>query len=408
LPGLSAVVCDATSLAPEASTTCRATYQVTQQDMERGSIRNSATAHGTPPGGSGPIESPSSDVTVTAEPNPAIRVEKSAEPETFSRAGETIEYTYRVTNTGNVPLDEIGVTDRLDGLSAVVCDATSLAPGASTTCRATYTTTQADVDRGSVRNSATAHGRPEGGEPVESPDAEVTVPFEPHERAGMSVHKSSTPRTFSRAGQEIRYSYRVTNTGSAPLADIAVTDRMNGLSDVSCPRSELAPGESMTCTATYTTTEEDVRRGSIRNSATAHGTTPDGEVVESPPSTSTVHKSGKGGIRVRKSVRPKTFSHVGQVLRFSYRVTNTGSVTLRNVRVDDALRGLSAVSCPKRTLAPRESMTCTATYRVRARDLRARAVRNRAVAEGTPPGSRVPLVSRPARTTAYGHVPVTG
>ncbi|RFU39509.1 DUF11 domain-containing protein [Actinomadura logoneensis] len=409
LTGLSNITCETTTLAPGERTTCHATYTTTEQDLRNGQVHNTATAHGTPEGGQ-PVESGPSEATVTATPTPAaeIAVEKSAEPAAFSAADERITYTYRVTNTGEATLHDVGVTDDLAGLSNITCEATTLAAGQSTTCSATYTTTQADVDRGGVRNVATAHGTPEGGEPVESPSSEVTVPFRPGEQAGMSVRKSAEPRTFSRAGQEIRYSYRVTNTGTVPLTDIGVTDRMSGLSEVTCPSAELAPGESMTCTATYTTTEEDVRRGSIRNSATVHGRTPHGEPVESPPSTSTVHRSGKAGITVRKSVRPKTFSHVGQVLHFSYRVTNTGTVTLRDVRVEDALPGLSAVRCPTRTLAPRESMTCTAAYRVRAGDLRRGAVRNRAVAEGTPPGSRVPVASRPARVTAYGHVPVTG
>ena len=65
-----------------------------------------------------------------------------------------------VTNTGNVTLTAVGVTDPLPGLSAVTCPVATLAPAASTTCTATYTVTQADLDAGSIVNTATAIGHP--------------------------------------------------------------------------------------------------------------------------------------------------------------------------------------------------------------------------------------------------------
>ena len=71
-----------------------------------------------------------------------------------------------VTNSGNVTLTSVRVTDPLPGLSAVTCPLGTLAPGASETCTATYTTTQADVNAGGVTNTGTASGRPPTGPPV--------------------------------------------------------------------------------------------------------------------------------------------------------------------------------------------------------------------------------------------------
>ncbi len=45
---------------------------------------------------------------------------------------------------------------------------TTLAPQASTTCTGTYTVTQADIDAGSITNTATASGTPPTGPPVTS------------------------------------------------------------------------------------------------------------------------------------------------------------------------------------------------------------------------------------------------
>ncbi|MEV4259208.1 hypothetical protein AB0J52_39125, partial [Spirillospora sp. NPDC049652] len=361
LPGLSTITCTTTTLAPGESTYCHASYVTTQTDVNNGSITNSATATGTPPGGGTPVESPPDEVTVTLQTNPGISVAKAADPSTFSTVGQTINYTYTVTNTGDTSLNSVGVTDDLPGLSAVTCDATTLAPGASTTCRATYQVTQQDLDAGSIQNTATAHGTPPGESPVESPPDEVTITAEAN--PGLSVTKSAEPETFSGPNQTITYTYRVTNTGNVTLTGIGVTDDQ-GL-QVSCSPSTLAPGEHATCQATYTTTQADVDNGSITNSAYAYGTPPGGGTpIESPPTEETVTVESSPAIRVEKSAEPTSYSAAGQTITYTYRVTNTGNVTLNSVGITDDLPGLSAVVCDATSLAPEASTTCRATYQV--------------------------------------------
>ena len=63
-----------------------------------------------------------------------------------------------VTNTGNVTL--AGPFTVTDDKATVTCPATAASRrGASITCTASYTITQADLDAGSVTNTATAHGQ---------------------------------------------------------------------------------------------------------------------------------------------------------------------------------------------------------------------------------------------------------
>ena len=100
---------------------------------------------------------------------------KSASITGFSAPGTPITYSYMVTNTGNVTLTSVTVTDPMPGLSAVTCPDPTLAPAASETCTATYTTTQADVDAGGITNTGTATGTPPSGPDVTASDS-VTVP----------------------------------------------------------------------------------------------------------------------------------------------------------------------------------------------------------------------------------------
>ncbi|MCH8614463.1 DUF7507 domain-containing protein [Arsenicicoccus dermatophilus] len=74
-------------------------------------------------------------------------------------AGDAITYQSAVKNTGNVTLNPVTVTDGKVGLASRACGTGPLLPGASRTCLTTpYVLTQADIDGGSVDNSAIAHG----------------------------------------------------------------------------------------------------------------------------------------------------------------------------------------------------------------------------------------------------------
>ncbi|NMM24120.1 MAG: hypothetical protein HHJ11_11580 [Phycicoccus sp.] len=95
-------------------------------------------------------------------------------------AGETITYSFLVTNTGNVALTTVAVADpKLDllaGFSAVTCSPTTLLPAASVTCTAAaYNVTDADVAAGlDVVNVATASGQPPTGSRVSDTDTVST------------------------------------------------------------------------------------------------------------------------------------------------------------------------------------------------------------------------------------------
>ncbi|MCG8149590.1 hypothetical protein GUY44_03805, partial [Pimelobacter simplex] len=251
---MSAIECPGGPLAPGGAVTCTATYEVTQDDVDAGSITNTATASGTPPGDDAqPVTSPPADAEVTADQTPSIDLVKSTTTEDLV-AGETITYSFVVTNTGTVTLHDLAVSeDAFDGtgtLSAVSCPDDSLAAGAQTTCAATYTVTQDDVDRGTLTNTATASGTPPSGSPVASDPSSAQVPADPE--PSVSLDKSASPATIAQAGETVTYSFVVTNTGNVTLHDVAIAEGAfsgtGALSAIRCPETRLVPGERTTCT----------------------------------------------------------------------------------------------------------------------------------------------------------------
>ena len=82
---------------------------------------------------------------------------------------------------------------------------------------------------------------------------------------------AATPATFYSVGDEISYSYLLTNSGTDSLiAPFSVTDNKT---TVTCPVTpiSLAPGERITCIASYSITQANLDAGRVTNTATGHG-----------------------------------------------------------------------------------------------------------------------------------------
>lgn len=77
---------------------------------------------------------------------------------TSAELGDIVTYTYEITNTGEVDLTNLTLSD--DKIPGIVTydPAQTLAVDETITETAEYTITQAEVDKGSVTNTATATG----------------------------------------------------------------------------------------------------------------------------------------------------------------------------------------------------------------------------------------------------------
>jgi hypothetical protein len=246
---------------------CTAHHVTTEEDLDAGRIADTGTVTATGPDGETVKDHDSVDIPDVRAP--AISVVKTASVGSFNAAGTPVTYYYLVTNNGDVTLDPVTVTDSR-GL-AVHCPHAALAPGQLMTCTAHHATTQADVRDGAISNTGKATGRTPNGTEVTARNTLVTPAVHAPE---IAIVKTASAGSFNEAGIPVTYYYLVTNNGNVRLHHVVVTDN-RGLA-VSCPRAALDPGQAMTCTASYTTTQADVSRGSIPNVGTARGTTPHG------------------------------------------------------------------------------------------------------------------------------------
>ena len=130
---------------------------------------------------------------------------KSASPSTYDEVGDVISYSYEVKNTGNVTL--AGPVTVSDDKATVTCPSGGLAPGATKTCTASYTITQADLDAGSVKNTAQAHSN---GIVTRT---STTRRSRRLQTKTLSLVKSASPSTYDEVGDVISYSYEVNEHG---------------------------------------------------------------------------------------------------------------------------------------------------------------------------------------------------
>jgi len=221
----------------------------------------------------------------------------------------------------------------------------------------TYTITAGDLP-GPLVNTVTVTGTPPVGNDVTAEgSASVALISNP----AITVTKSVTPTTAN-VGEVVTYTYLVTNTGDVTLSSVVAVD--DKLGSVTLGSTTLAPGASTGGVLTYTVTEGDLP-GPLVNTVTVTGTPPVGNDVTAEGSAS-VALTSNPSITVTKSVTPTT-AGVGEVVTYTYLVTNTGDVTLSSVvAVDDKL---GSVTLGSTTLAPGASTGGVLTYTVTAGDL---------------------------------------
>jgi uncharacterized repeat protein (TIGR01451 family) len=380
-----------------------ASYAVTQADIDAGGnydtpgsaagndvIRNIATAD------TNQTDPESDDATVPVVQNPDLTIVKvvhdvdgdTSSPE-VDREGDVINYLISVTNSGNMTLTNLQVTDSLDPTVTAVLQAGEthiegdtndndiFDVGETWVFAASYTVTQADIDAGGnydtpgsadgndvIRNIATADTAQT--EP-ESDDATVPVVQNPDLTIVKVVHDvdgdTSAPEV-DHAGDIINYLISVTNSGNVTLTNLEVTDSLDPTVTAVLQAGEthiegdtndndvFDIGETWVYAASYMVTQADIDAGGnydtpgssagndvIRNVATADTDQTDPEsddatvpVVQNPDLTIV-----KDVLDVDGDNTAPVVDHAGDVINYRISVTNSGNVTLTGLQVSDTL-----------------------------------------------------------------------
>jgi hypothetical protein len=307
--------------------------------------------------------------------DPAIDIEKSVQT-TFDAdtpdgpmvvSGGVVRWEFTVTNTGNVALTHVVVTDdQIANDQTINCGfgaqnvIPALSAGDSVSCVAFGTAIEGPyanlgtVDATGPETVATDGLTMEPGEDVTDTDAAHYFGAQPSidiEKTvqGADADAPSGPLVASEG--EVRFVYTVTNTGNVTLTDLVVTDDPEGTIDCG-GITELAPSAQMTCTLDVT----GVDSGSYQNTGLVTGVGPetvnqDGEPV---PGVSVSDEDpanyyvANPAVDIEKFVQTTFDADVpdgpavgesGPVL-FTYLVTNTGTTALSAISVHDDVIGM--------------------------------------------------------------------
>jgi hypothetical protein len=285
----------------------------------------------------------SSDVSCA----PGTQLTKTADKST-AKPGDTITYTIKENNTGNVAINNVVVTDSYKGVlgpSERLPDNPGnndavLDPGEVWVWN--YARIVTAEDCGTLHNNVTATGTVQGtntAAPPEFAEEDVTVTCS----ASTILDKTASPASAiitDTTSVNVTYRYNETNDGDVPLTNVSVTDP-------SCsPLSRLAdnpgnndnildPGESwfFECVKTFSSP------GNYTNVALGTGTAPDGTVVTFPADpderSEVTVEIDRASTILAKTASP-TSGTAPLTVTYTYSETNDGTVPLTNVSVTDS------------------------------------------------------------------------
>lgn len=212
-----------------------------------------------------------------------------------------------------------------------------------------------------IDNTVTATGDSPGGTDDVTATADETVDVEDAAPA-LVVTKTADDTTDVAVGQTVNYTYTVENTGNITLTNVSLSDSHEGTGAAPVPGTEtlttdagtsgdstdatsdgtwdtLAPGDIVTWTAAYTVTAADLANqtdNDIDNTVTASATPAAGTLGGTLTADETVDLVNQNAsLAVTKVADADVNVVVGQVVTYTYTVTNDGNVPVTNITLGD-------------------------------------------------------------------------
>ena len=385
-------------------------YTVTQADIDNGGAVNPALTHdntATVTTDEGAADSQSLSVPVVQDPRVSLVKTAAVADGTADHAGDVINYSIDVSNTGNMTLTGITVSDpSVTGLTYVSGDTdgdNKLDLTETWHYTASHTVTQADIDNGGVVNPALTYTNTasvttaQGGADADANDtdsASVSIVQNP---SVTLVKTASVPGGTADAGETIDYSIAVSNSGNMTLTGVAVSDPSVG--DLHAVESggfnvgDLDHDGKLDLTETWqyaashvVTTAEATAGGSINNTAsvtTAQGASDSDSasvpITFVPVAELDFTKTALG----YHDLNNNNVADTGDVIDYSFTLHNGGNVTLHNLGVGDADSQVTVTGTLIDLAAgATDSTTWAGSYVINATDVAAGFKDNTAVAAG--------------------------
>ena len=276
-------------------------------------------------------------------------------PSLTTTVGTTVYYRIHVSNTGNVGLTGVTLTDNLFDLVGKGCSIpTTLDVGDSFNCD--YSDT---AKVGSTTNTATADSN-------ETPSVDDSATVNVDAAPGLAITKGVSltngsgygPSLTTTVGTTVYYRIHVSNTGNVGLTGVTLTDNLFDLVGKGCSiPTTLDVGDSFNCDYSDT-----AKVGSTTNTATA-----DSNETPSVDDSATVNVDAAPGLAITKGVSltngsgygPSLTTTVGTTVYYRIHVSNTGNVGLTGVTLTDNLFDLVGKGCSiPTTLDVGDSFNC--------------------------------------------------
>jgi uncharacterized repeat protein (TIGR01451 family) len=378
-PGLTGGLTDldgdgaADDLAVGATTNATYTGALTQKALDDGFVTNIVTGKGTDSKGTPVTDTATAkvDVTKPATP-PKLKLVKTAgaiqnhDCDPNPSPGDTVTYTYEITNLGEVPVYNLILKDdngtpnlttddfeiAIQGLETLdgVGTLNDLGVGKKAVGYYTKTLTAEDICNCYFTNIGTVTGSGANGQTVTAQDDETIVFCPPQIHLEKCAELDLGSDHKLNVGDVVKYSFHVSNTGSIALNNIVIDDPMLRQKNVTITFANgvtsLAAGECVDAVATYRITQADIDAGSLHNVATVYDRSDDvkasaeasiclPQCAEISIDKVTVYGNQKG-----------EYLHIpaGSAISWEYTITNKGNVSLRDIAVNDQLTGAVAKS----------------------------------------------------------------
>lgn len=362
-------------------------YTLTQEDIDNGDLSNTATVIGSSTGAdNAEVSSAESAFTVGVAQHPELFLEKSVSQES-AKIGDELFYTIIITNKGNVTLTKVRLADAAMGDVEV---AETLSPGESITLTAPLTVTEENAIAQLISSPAVATANsPDAENPPEPAEGYVETPVESNPAVSAvktGVCESDEPH----AGDTVVWTLEIENTGDITLTGLQIIDEALAATGDHFEIDEdvrLTPGEKIALECEQVLTQEDIDAGHIDNTAKLKATSTDGKEIESDETSYSVSLHHTFACAIEKtSDREKIEGAVvGDEIKYTISIKNTGNTTLCDVKVIDELKGLGDLSydwqAQEGVLAPGEEVVATATYNITDADIEAGRVVNTAWAQ---------------------------